>query len=237
MKQTKKYVLSVYVVFILELLTLICSMAFSESFLGFNTLSINELQNNIDYIVVVAAFFILIDCVIESRWIDKDKGGIIVISLYIFTTSCENLTYGMLVACLDCISKCVGWSNIIQYTFWITTLIFISITIWGFLTKRKDYNHPILNYCFIGSIVVGIFNIFWGWSWLNIILDIIDIIIVSLFIYFDTIKIKQHAKKVTTFSKKVRFLKVLKDAGDIYLDFLLIWSSFMDLMAESESED
>lgn len=78
---------------------------------------------------------------------------------------------------------------------------------------------------------------FGGWSWLNIILDIIDIIIVSLFIYFDTIKIKQHAKKVATFSKKVRFLKVLKDAGDIYLDFLLIWSSFMDLMAESESED
>lgn len=74
MKQTKKYVLSVYVVFILELLTLICSMAFSESFLGFNTLSINELQNNIDYIVVVAAFFILIDCVIESRWVDKRQG-------------------------------------------------------------------------------------------------------------------------------------------------------------------
>ena len=73
-----------------------------------------------------------------------------------------------------------------------------------------------------------------GWSWLNIILDIIDIIIVSLFIYFDTIKIKQHARKVMTFSKKVKFLNILKDAGNIYLDFLVIWSSLFDLMAESE---
>lgn len=139
-----------------------------------------------------------------------------------------------MVAWLDCMFKDVGWNNIIQYTFWITVVVFISITIWGFLTKRKDYDHPILNYCFIGSVVVGIFNIFWGWSWLNIILDIIDIIIVSLFIYFDTIKIKQHARKVMTFSKKVKFLNVLKDAGNIYLDFLVIWLSLFDLMAESE---
>ena len=156
------------------------------------------------------------------------------ILLYIFTISCENLIYGMMVAWLDCMFKDVGWNNIIQYTFWITVVVFISITIWGFLTKRKDYDHPILNYCFIGSVVVGIFNIFWGWSWLNIILDIIDIIIVSLFIYFDTIKIKQHARKVMTFSKRVKFLNILKDAGNIYLDFLVIWSSLFDLMAESE---
>lgn len=65
-------------------------------------------------------------------------------------------------------------------------------------------------------------------------MDIVDIIIVSLFIYFDTIKIKQHAKKVVTFSKKVRFLNVLKDASDIYLDFLVIWADITDLMAESE---
>lgn len=234
MKQNRKYILAVYTVFILELLTLICSMAFCERFLGFNTLSMDELQSNEDSILIVAIFFILIDCVIEWRWIDKNKGGIIVILLYIFTTSCVNLIYGMMLALLDCMFKDVGWNNIISYTFWITVVVFISITIWGFLTKRKDYNHPILNYCFIGSVVVGIFNIFWGWSWLNIILDIVDIIIVSLFIYFDTIKIKQHAKKVMTFSKKVKLLNVLKDTGDIYLDFLVIWSSLFDLMAESE---
>ncbi|WP_283597071.1 Bax inhibitor-1 family protein [Ligilactobacillus aviarius] len=234
MKHSRNYILSVYTVFIIELLTLICSMAFCERFLGFNTLSMGELQSNGDPILIVAIFFILIDCVIEWRWIDKNKGKIIVILLYIFTISCENLIYGMMLALLDCMFKDVGWNNIIQYTFWITVVVFISITIWGFLTKRKDYNHPILNYCFIGSVVVGIFNIFWGWSWLNIILDIVDIIIVSLFIYFDTIKIKQHAKRVITFSKKVKFLNVLKDASGIYLDFLVIWSSLFDLMAESE---
>ena len=234
MKHSRNYILSVYTVFIIELLTLICSMAFSESFLGLNTLSIDDLHSNIISLAVACAFFILVDCIIEWRWIDKNKGGIIVILLYIFTISCENLIYGIAVACLDCMFKDVGWNNIIQYTFWITVVVFVSITIWGFLTKRKDYDHPILNYCFIGSVVVGIFNIFWGWSWLNIILDIIDIIIVSLFIYFDTIKIKQHARKVMNFSKKVKFLNILKDAGNIYLDFLVIWSSLFDLMAESE---
>ena len=234
MKHSRNYILSVYTVFIIELLTLICSMAFSESFLGLNTLSIDDLHSNIISLAVACAFFILVDCIVELQWIDKNKGGIIVILLYIFTISCENLIYGMAVACLDCMFKDVGWNNIIQYTFWITVVVFVSITIWGFLTKRKDYDHPILNYCFIGSVVVGIFNIFWGWSWLNIILDIIDIIIVSLFIYFDTIKIKQHARKVMNFSKKVKFLNILKDAGNIYLDFLVIWSSLFDLMAESE---
>lgn len=234
MKHSRNYILSVYTVFIIELLTLICSMAFSESFLGLNTLSIDDLHSNIISLAIASAFFILVDCIVELQWIDKNKGGIIVILLYIFTISCENLIYGMAVACLDCMFKDVGWNNIIQYTFWITVVVFVSITIWGFLTKRKDYDHPILNYCFIGSVVVGIFNIFWGWSWLNIILDIIDIIIVSLFIYFDTIKIKQHARKVMNFSKKVKFLNILKDAGNIYLDFLVIWSSLFDLMAESE---
>lgn len=234
MEHSRNYILSVYTVFIIELLTLICSMAFSESFLGLNALSIDDLHSNIISLAVASAFFILVDCIVELQWIDKNKGGIIVILLYIFTISCENLIYGMAVACLDCMFKDVGWNNIIQYTFWITVVVFVSITIWGFLTKRKDYDHPILNYCFIGSVVVGIFNIFWGWSWLNIILDIIDIIIVSLFIYFDTIKIKQHARKVMNFSKKVKFLNILKDAGNIYLDFLVIWSSLFDLMAESE---
>lgn len=234
MKQSKNYILAVYTIFSIELLTLVCSMAFCESFLGFNTLSFSKLYSSRDSIFTVVFFIILIDCMMEWLWIDKYKGGITVILAYIFIISCENLAYGMMIAWLDCLFRVVGLKGIIQYTFWITVVVFISITIWGFLTKNREYNHPILNYCFIGSFVVGIFNIFWDWSWLNIILDIIDIIIVSLFIYFDTIKIKQHAKKVTTYSKKVKFLNMLQDANGIYMDFLLIWASLFDLIAESE---
>ena len=56
MKHSRNYILSVYTVFIIELLTLICSMAFSESFLGLNTLSIDDLQSNRDSILIVAIF-------------------------------------------------------------------------------------------------------------------------------------------------------------------------------------
>ena len=65
MKHSRNYILSVYTVFIIELLTLICSMAFSESFLGLNTLSIDDLHSNIISLAVACAFFILVDCIMD----------------------------------------------------------------------------------------------------------------------------------------------------------------------------
>lgn len=79
------------------------------------------------------------------------------------------------------------------------------MTIWGFLTKRKDYHHPILNSIFIGSFIISLFNMFWGWSWINIIIDVVDLIIVSLFIYLDIIEIKQHSKKLIQVNKKIDY--------------------------------
>lgn len=121
------------------------------------------------------------------------RGGTILISFYILSVSCENILYGVLFACLDLIiktaSKIAGFSNpnLIQYAFCITATIFIGITIWAFLSREKNYNHPVLTYCYVGIVIVGVFNMFWGWTWLNIVVDIISIVLVSFFIYFDTI--------------------------------------------------
>ena len=239
MKRQSKYILSVYIGFIFQLLTVIFSMLVCEKISPLRLLSVDELSTKSNSFVVVVLVFIAINAIIEWFWINKNKGGTILISFYILSVSCENILYGVLFACLDLIiktaSKIAGFSNpnLIQYAFCITATIFIGITIWAFLSKEKNYNHPVLTYCYVGIVIVGVFNMIWGWTWLNIVVDII-IILVSFFIYFDTIKIKQHAKKVVTFSKKVRFLNVLKDASDIYLDFLVIWADITDLMAESE---
>lgn len=138
---------------------------------------------------------------------------------------------GMVVASADCISKSVANSHVILYAFWITFVIFLSTTIGGFLTKRKDYKHPILSRIFI----ISIFNMFWGWNWINIIIDVIDLVVFSLFIYLNTVEIKQHAKELLVSKSILEISNVLKDANDIYLDFVFIWVDIADLMARAEA--
>lgn len=234
MKKQSKYILSVYIGFIFQLLTVIFSMLVCEKFSYLRLLSFENLKSQIDSFCVIALVFIGINTVIEWFWISEDKGGTVLISFYMLTVLCENIIYGTLLGGLDLMIKILNLPNVIQYAFWVTVTIFIGITIWAFFSNRKEYDHPVLSYCYAGIVIAGIFNTFWGWTWFDIVIDIISIIIVSFFIYFDTIKIKQHAKKVATFSKKVRFLNVLEDASSIYLDFLVIWINITDLMLDSE---
>lgn len=143
---------------------------------------------------------------------------------------------GVVVASADCIAKSVANSHIILYAFWITFVIFLSTTIGGFLTKRKDYKHPILSRIFIGSFVISIFNMFWGWNWINIIIDVIDLVVVSLFIYLNTVEIKQNAKELLVSKPILKISNVLKDANGIYLEFVFIWGDVADLIARTEAD-
>lgn len=100
------------------------------------------------------------------------------------------ILYGILLGNFDLmiktISKIAGFynPNLIQYAFCITAIIFIGITIWTFLSNEKEYNHPVLTYCYVGVVIVGVFNMFWGWTWPNIVVDIISIVLVSFFYIF-----------------------------------------------------
>lgn len=88
----------------------------------------------------------------------------------------------------------------------------------------------------MGSCVISVFNVFWGWNWVNIIIDVIDLVVVSLFIYLNTIKIKQHAKEDLDDNLSLKLLSILMDSNAIYMNFMLIWADITDLMVRAEAD-
>ena len=88
----------------------------------------------------------------------------------------------------------------------------------------------------MGSCVISVFNVFWGWNWVNIIIDVIDLVVVSLFIYLNTIKIKQHAKEDLDDNLALKLLSILMDSNAIYMNFMLICADITDLMIRAEAD-
>lgn len=236
MKSKNKYVLAVYATFSIELLINIATIWFCEkkfSFQNFPDMIFNQHFNTVMIIAIIIGgieeFFI-------NDQIKKEKTGIPLILVQVLTYIACCILMGVVVASADCIAKSVANSHIILYAFWITFVIFLSTTIGGFLTKRKDYKHPILSRIFIGSFVISIFNMFWGWNWINIIIDVIDLVVVSLFIYLNTVEIKQNAKELLVSKPILKISNVLKDANGIYLEFVFIWGDVADLIARTEAD-
>lgn len=233
--KNEKYTLLVYTVFGIELLINIFFMYFFEKILNWNLLTFKDIDSNMKMIGIGLVFFVVIRLFLE-KIINKIKTNFLLVFCYSILCLVLCCFYGALLAIADAVCRIIKFHNIVAYTFWITILVFIGITIGGYLTKGKNYNHPILNNIFIGSFVILLFNMFWGWNWVNIIIDIVDLIIVSLFIYLDTIKIRQHAKKLTQVSKEDKLLNILRDATDIYEDFIFIWIDLIDLLAQSVND-
>ena len=86
MKKQNKYILAVYIGFILQLLTVIFSMLVCEKLSPLRFLSVNsknfrlrricafdELSTKSDSFVVVLLVFIAINAIIEWFWINKNK--------------------------------------------------------------------------------------------------------------------------------------------------------------------
>lgn len=239
MKSKNKYILAVYTIFSIELLINIATMWFCENILRWNQLTFDGIESKFKLIVIVFIPMGIIKVLMDGE-LDKEQKNSSNILLYLFyypiITLILGFCNGALFTLVDVACGIIGLHNIVLYAFYITALVFLSMTIWGFLTQRKDYHHPILSNIFIGSIVISLFNMFWGWSWVNIIIDIVDLIIVSLFIYLDTIEIKQHSKKLMQADKKYRVLNILKDATNIYGEFVFIWIDLINLMLETEAD-
>ena len=60
--------------------------------------------------------------------------------------------------------------------------------------------------------------------------------VVSLFIYLNTIKIKQHAKEDLDDNLSLKLLSILMDSNAIYMNFMLIWADITDLMVRAEAD-
>lgn len=236
MKNEKDYVLLVYIVFGIELLINILFMIFYKKILNWDQLTFDGgIESSIKSIGIGLIPIVIVRLVIEIRII-KDKVNKSLVWCYLILILMLCCLYGAMLAVVDTICNIVNFNNVVEYTFWITVVIFMGMTIGGYFTQRKNYNHPILNNVFIGSFIIFVFNMFWGWNWVNIIIDIVDLVIVSLFIYLDTIKIKQHAKELTQINKTGRILNILRDATDIYEDFIFIWIDLIDLIFESADD-
>ena len=229
MKKEIKYSLSVYIMFSIELLINIATIWFCEKSFnpnGFSNVIFNKYFNV--FLIIAVIIGIIEEFFINER-IEKGKAGPSILAIQIPTYVVCCILMGLPVAALDDIMK----SNIILYAFWITFMIFLSTTIWGFVTKRKNYHHPILSRIFIGSCVI---SVFWSWNWVNIIIDVIDLVVVSLFIYLNTIKIKQHAKEDLDDNSSLKLLSILMDSNAIYMNFMLIWADITDLMVRAEAD-
>ena len=85
--------------------------------------------------------------------LDKEENSLSTLFGYSVVTLMLCFGYGASFTIVDVVSKIIGLHNIISYALYITVLIFISMTIWGFLTKRRDYHHPILSNIFIGFFI------------------------------------------------------------------------------------
>lgn len=232
MKKEIKYSLSVYIMFSIELLINIATIWFCEKSFNpkwFSNVIFNKYFNV--FLIIAVIIGIIEEFFINER-IEKGKAGPSILAIQIPTYVVCCILMGLPMAALDDIMK----SNIILYAFWITFMIFLSTTIWGFVTKRKNYHHPILSRIFIGSCVISVFNVFWGWNWVNIIIDVIDLVVVSLFIYLNTIKIKQHAKEDLDDNSSLKLLSILMDSNAIYMNFMLIWADITDLMVRAETD-
>lgn len=90
MKKENKYILSVYIGFIFQLLTVIFSMLVCEKISFLRLLSFDELSSKIDFFIGVALVFIAINAIIEWFWIDKNKGRNGLILFYMLSVFCDN---------------------------------------------------------------------------------------------------------------------------------------------------
>lgn len=237
MKKQGKYILAVYATFSIELLFNIVTMWFCGDILHWNQITtIDGFYSKLKMVATVIISAGILKALFDEV-LNKKENSLLTLFGYSVVTLILCFGYGASFALVDVIIRIIGLHhNIISYALYITVLIFTSMTIWGFLTKRRDYHHPILSNIFIGTFIISLFNMFWGWSWVNIIIDIIDLVVVSLFIYLDTIEIKQHSKEMMQVNKKRKLLNIIKDATDIYVEFMFIWLDLVDLMTEAAED-
>lgn len=231
MKRQSKYILAVYAAFSLELLINIVMIWFYVKYLPKSFADIFFSSKIRTWILIELAVSCILYGPLEEKIKNKTAG---ILSLLILVPTW--LVANLLIATVSAAFALGTNYRIVLYAFWITFVIFLSMTIWGFLTRRKNYHHPILSRIFISSCIVSIFNIFWGWNWINIIIDVIDIIVVSFFIYLDTVRIKQHAEKLMTENSILKVLNILMDSYGIYIDFALIWADITDLMVRAGAD-
>ena len=133
-------------------------------------------------------------------------------------------------------SKGMGLINIEINATITTTVIFGVLTLSGLKGDSKPKEYPIVNNIFVSTVAVLIVNLFLKSNLVSIIVDIVLIIVLSIFIHEDAIKIKN---RIINFKGNtiMEYTYIFHDASNLIFDFILLWLSIEDLMVRGQNKD
>lgn len=236
------YVKAVYEVFFIGLILSVSVVFLLLKYVNLNVFfgTYNSYGDFLYPSYIVIGFFIsnsVMD-IFESR-LKKEKGGRILFGLYVIVTIIFNVFSAAMTGFIALCFKYMHFPNVIYQALLSVTVVFGVATFFGIKSKTSDKNHPILNSIFISSVIVLFINLFIESNLISIIVDIVSIICVSAFVYYDAIKIKSRlaSREISENKKILYYTYVLSDATNLVMDFTMLWEDIADLIFKSQSDD
>lgn len=235
--RTTKYIKLTYLLFIIGIAIIFMGIYFTEKFFSNNYILSDEFFCN----TAIAILSLCIVDIIVTRRLRNGKGGYIqlfIVSIYFIISY---IFFGMIFATVYVALKEVHLGYIFSYSFIIASAIFIATVMVSF-SKKARYNNKlyfVLNVLLTDVIIISFINYFLGWNWLHIVIDIVSIILFTVFVYFDSIKLRITIKEYLDNSKnKIQlYTAIILIADKLLLDFANIWISITDLMIRAEIDD
>ncbi|MGX5377885.1 Bax inhibitor-1 family protein [Ligilactobacillus sp. LYQ135] len=236
-QNTRKYIELTYLLFIVGIAIIFMSIYFTEKIFSNNYILSEGFFRNI---AIAVLSLCIVDITVKRR-LRSGEGGypqfliIVVYSIILY------ILWGMGFAIVDVALTAMHIGYIFSYSFITASAIFIATVIVSFSKKAKYSNKTyfILSLFLLDMIIIDIINYFLGWNWVHIIIDIVGIILFTLFVYFDSIKLRLTIKEYLNNSRnKIQlYTVIILSADKLLLDFINIWVSIADLMMRSEIDN
>lgn len=229
----ENYVKAVYSVFFVGLI-IITAM----NFILLKYVDVTNFFDNIDsfYSFFMIGFLIAFCLTKLLEWpLKNERGGKVLFLFYVIATIGQYVFIGSLIGGIVLMSKGMGLINIEINATIVTTVIFGVLTLTGLKGDSKPKEHPIVNNIFISSVAVLIANLFLKSNLVSIIVDIVLIIVLSVFIHQDAIKIKSRMINFRG-NTIMKYTYIFHDASNLIFDFILLWLNIEDLMFRGSNE-
>lgn len=235
-QNTRKYIELTYLLFIVGIAIIFMSIYFTERIFSNNYILSEGFFRN----VVISSLLLCVVDIGARKRLNKGKGGYFQFGVVILYFISSYILWGMGFAIVDVALTAMHIGYIFSYSFITASAIFIATVIVSFSKKAKYSNKTyfILSLFLLDIIIIDIINYFLGWNWVHIIIDIVSIILFTLFVYFDSIKLRLTIKEYLNNSRnKIQlYTAIILNADKLLLDFINIWVSIADLMVRSEDD-
>lgn len=228
------YVKAVYSVFFVGLVIMTITV-----FILLKYMNVTNFFDNLDsfYSFFMIGFLIAFCLTKLLEWpLRNERGGKAFFIFYVITTIGQYVFIGALIGGVVLMSKGMGLINIEINATITTTVIFGVLTLSGLKGDSKPKEYPIVNNIFVSTVAVLIVNLFLKSNLVSIIVDIVLIIVLSIFIHEDAIKIKN---RIINFKGNtiMKYTYIFHDASNLIFDFILLWLNIEDLMVRGQNKD